>query len=83
MLFDNNGIKPYVEGLKVTELPLKLLLLTNLFNLSSKIETRNEISKLNGIEILLNNCIDTNDDNININVINLLWRLGFDTGIIY
>lgn len=59
------------------------MLLTNLFNLSSKIETRNEISKLNGIEILLNNCIDTNDDNININVINLLWRLGFDTGIIY
>lgn len=85
ILYEKNGLNPYVEGLKVDENSLKSLLLKNLFNYTYKGENRKIISKLNGVEIMCQNCTNITDDNkdneneVHIKLCNMLWKLGFDS----
>lgn len=85
ILFEKNSLTPYVEGLKVDENSLKMLLLKNLFNYSYKGENRKIISKLNGVEIMCQYCTNITDPNkdkeneVNIKLCNMIWKLGFDS----
>lgn len=85
ILFEKNSLPPYVEGLKVDENSLKMLLINNLFNYSYKGENRKIISKLNGVEIMCQYCTNITDENkdkeneVNIKLCNMIWKLGFDS----